>query len=183
MVFALVHLKERVSSGPVSGTPQITIPNAGFVGIQALKAKQREHLAKLQALAQRGEWQHLQAHTTHVDSGFDWWMFPIDRSSAGYGDRYQVSRRDIEALKQDAEFVRNYRQGVILVAMSWGWNLENRQDVSNNIQHWTHYQVRLGKMLHSVQLFGQHDLQASLVYFIDHTHIRPTLDNWIQRLL
>ncbi len=183
VVFGLVHLKERVSIGPVPDAPQVPSSASQFIGIEGLKRQQREHLNRLQTLAQRGEWQHLQTHTTHPDSGFDWWMFPIDRPSAGYGNYYQVSLQDVVRLKQDPEFMRNYREGVVLVAKSWGWDLENRQDLTSNIQRWTDYQVRLGKMLHSLQLFDQFDLRGSLIYFIDHANIRLTLDNWIQRLL
>ncbi|MBP9842017.1 MAG: hypothetical protein KBC64_06295 [Simkaniaceae bacterium] len=173
-VFGVVHLAEY---------SQEIVHMPGFIGIQGLKDKQRDHLLKLQRLAQNGEWEHLRQHTAHPDSGFDWWMFPVDRGSAGQGDLYKVSSGDIDALKRDPEFIRNYRDGVILVAKSWGWDLETGQVVTTDRQKWTNYQVRLGKMLHSLSLFGQNDLRTSLIHFIDDQNLRPTLNRWIQQII
>jgi hypothetical protein len=159
------------------------------VGVQAitkidtLKNKQQDHLIKLNTLARAGQWQHLQMHTDHPDSGFDWWMFPIDRASTGYGDQYRVSQSDIETLTKDPIFMNNYRNGVLLVAKSWGWDLQGRKDVTNTVQKWTNYQVRLGKMLDSLRLFEQEDLRIAITDFIDQKGIGPTLEPWIQRLL
>jgi hypothetical protein len=161
-------------------------PNSGMKAVtkvDALKNKQQDHLAKLNRLARAGHWQHLQMHTDHPDSGFDWWMFLIDRASTGYGDQYRVSQRDIEALMNDPIFMKNYRNGVLLVTKSWGWDLEQRKDVTNRVQKWTNYQVRLGKMLDSLRLFKQDDLRIAITDFIDQKGISPTLEPWIQRLL
>ena len=186
-VFVAIHLAERISKTDTS-TQNQRIP-AGVlhsrtgVDREALKNKQKNHLAKLQALANRGEWQALQEHTNHPDSSFDWWMFPINRESASFGRQYQLTNEDVEALKRDPAFIQNYRKGVILVAKSWGWDLENRRDLTNNKQHWTNYQVRLGKMVHSLKLFGQNDLLGNLVHFIEQKDLCPGLDKWIQRML
>ncbi len=148
-----------------------------------IKNKQQDHLRKLNTLAELGQWAHLQMHTAHPDSGFDWWMFPIDRASAGFGDQYRVNQGDIEALKEDPVFMKNYREGVSLVAKSWGWDLIRHKDVTNNAQKWTNYQVRLGKMLDSLRLFKQDDLRTALTDFIDRKNIRPSLEPWVQQLL
>lgn len=152
-----------------------------FVGIKALKQKQQSHLAKLTAFAKKNEWKHLQTHTAHPDSGFDWWMFPINRSSNGYGTQYQLSSSDINALKKDAQFMKNYRKGVILVTKSWGWDLEKDKNISDSKKYWTNYQVRLGKMAHSLVLFDQKDLLKSLSHFIKSKKI--DLEPWIKRCL
>jgi len=157
-------------------------PKRGFVGVEALKKQQKDHLDKLTQFAQKGEWRHLQTHTEHRDSGFDWWMFPTDRASS-LGDRYQVNRADIEELKKDRQFMENYRAGVLLVAHSWGWDLVNRQDLTSRALHWSHWNVRLGKMLDSLRLFGQEDLRQALSYFVNLKGLRPTLEPWIQQLL
>lgn len=170
--------REIALESPVNNPipPAVFIPGlprrGGFVGIQALKEKQRAHLAKLQLLANQGQWQHLQTHTIHPDSGFDWWMFPIDKSSLGQGDLYKVSPNDIALLKLDPEFLQNYREGVCLVARSWGWDLKNRVDLTNHLQRWTGYGVRLYKMMASLRLLGQNDLLDSLQYFMDMKRIR-----------
>ncbi|HEX2582895.1 MAG TPA: hypothetical protein VHL30_02130 [Chlamydiales bacterium] len=159
--------------------PVLSHGSARCPKLEHLKAKQAEHLAKLQKLP----WRHLQTHTSHPDSGFDWWMFPIDRVSQGQGDKYQVNKAEIAALKKDPEFMQNYRTGVILVAKSWGWDLETGQDVTNEEQRWMGYQVRLGKMLHSLVLFDQNDLHQALVQCIDRAELRPSLLEWVQTYL
>lgn len=151
--------------------------------VTRLKKKQQEHLLKLTALAERGEWEHLQMHTAHPDSGFDWWMFPIDRPSRGHGNEYQMSLKEIQVLKSDPLFMKNYRAGVVLVAKSWGWDLENRKEISNVVQKWTNYQVRLGKMLDSLRLFKQDDLRAALTDLIKQQGLTHTLEPWVQKLL
>ena len=172
-VFTLVHLAERFC----------VWKNEEYVGNDALKDKQKNHLAKLKALADNSEWEHIRKHTSHKDSGFDWWMFPTDRRSSGYGPKYQVDSQSLSELKKDKEFIDSYREGVVLVAKSWGFDLENKKDVSSDEQKWVGYDVRLGKMLHSLKLFKQKDLYDKLIYFIDQNKMRPKLEKWIQKLI
>lgn len=153
----------------------------GFVGIAALKEKQKDHLFKLKALAYAGQWEHLREHTSHPDSGFDWWMFPINRSSAGQGTKYQLSLSNIEELKKDSDFMSHYREGVKLIMLSWGWDADSGNDVSNASQCWTNYEVRLGKMAHSLLLFDQQDLLKSLKQFCVQKGFYSTLSSWIQK--
>ena len=133
--------------------------------LKALQVKQQESLQKLEALAKDGQWQHLQMQTDNPDSAFDYWMFPIDYPSNKYGDQYTVSSADIDALKITPLWMKNYRNGVLLVAKSWGWDLENQQDLTNSVQRWTGFEVRLQKMLRSLRLFGQDDLLQALDHF------------------
>ena len=86
-------------------------------------------------------------------------------------------------LKSDPLFMKNYRAGVVLVAKSWGWDLENRKNITNEVQRWTDYQVRLGKMLDSLRLFQQDDLRSALTDLINQQGLVPTLEPWIQKLL
>lgn len=155
--------------------------NSQFVGIEGLKKKQKDHLTKLSKLAKNNQWQHLQTHTSHPFSGFDWWMFPIDRSSNVYGSYYQLNSNDITILKKDKVFIKNYRQGVVLVAKSWGWDLKKNKDISDSKKKWTDYQVRLGKMAHSLVLFEQEDLLKSLRCFVQANKIE--LQDWIKPYL
>jgi hypothetical protein len=185
--FALFHLFEWSSVKQLSLNEAIPIP-APLQAInetkaQRVKAKQADHLAKLTALARNDGWQHIQRHTNRSESGFDWWMFPTDRPSAGFGDHYQVNAADIQTLRLDPVFMKSYRAGVILVAASWGWDLDQLTDLTNHSLRWTNYQVRLGKMLDSLRLFGQDDLRLAITHFVDLKGIRFTLEPWIQNLL
>jgi len=175
-VFSSYPLQDQV----VSNRSYSLMPNNH---LKDLVDTQKNHLAKLQTLANAGQWQHIQTHTSHGHSGFDWWMFPIKRPSLGKGTRYTVNDEQIKTLKANPEFMKSYRDGVILVAKSWGWDLEKKNDITNDKQKWVGYNVRLGKMIDSLRLFDQQDLLKNLVYFIDMKGIRMTLDPWIQNLL
>ncbi len=184
LFFRAAHLTKQHQAAPVQLKNTINTPTrAGFIGIEGLKARQEEHLAKLNQFAEKKLWTHLQTHTNHPDSGFDWWMFPIDRKSATHGTLYQITALEVAELKKDPVFMKNYREGVILIAQSWGWNLIDRSDQTSDLQKWTNYQVRLGKMLDSLKLFGQNDLREALIYFIDLKNIRASLEPWVQNLL
>ena len=158
-------------------TRQLGDPSVDKVAL--VKMKQTSHLVKLQALADGDDWASLQMHTMHPDSGFDWWMFPVDRPSASWGSLYALNAADVASLKADAAFMNSYREGVILVAKSWGWDLENNEDITDSVQRWTGYNVRLGKMLQSLTLFGESDLKDRLAAFVEAHQLRSGLDGWI----
>jgi len=155
----------------------------GFVGTAELKRKQADHLQKLRTLSQQGKWERLREHTIHPDSGFDWWMFPTDRESMGQGDKYKLGPADIEALKQDPEFMNSYREGVYLVLFSWGWDASVRELFASDKRYWTDYQERLGKMIHSLSLFGEEALFQNVKLFCERMVVISTLKPWIQELL
>ena len=46
-------------------------------------------------------------------------MFPIDRSS-NQGLKYTVFKDDIQQLKSDIDWLKEYRLGAILLMQSWG---------------------------------------------------------------
>ena len=59
-----------------------------FVGLDTLKAAQREQLAKFESAASRGRWKDI--HHDH----YDWWMFPVD-SPSSHGLKWTVYAGDI----------------------------------------------------------------------------------------
>lgn len=133
-----------------------------FVGVENLKKKHANHLAKLQARASIGDWIVLQTHTGDPVSGFDWWMFPVNRSSFGQGEKYHLTQEAVAELKKDEAFMVNYCNGVKLVARSWGWDLENRSVVNDSKLSWQKWTIRLDKMIASTALFGETKLCDSL---------------------
>lgn len=169
LVFLYMNLRDRFWI-------QVSLKSCDLVH---LKQKQNECLARLVALAQAEDWDNLHYHK---DFGIDWWMFPIHRpSSKGY--KYSVTVDDVEALKKDPEFMQNYRKGVVLVAKSWGWDLENRQNISNAKQSWSGYEIRLWKMHNSLKIFDQKDLHESLNYFIQVQKIQTSWAWTIKQIL
>lgn len=187
VVLGVVRLKERISSSrqeedKVSKAAATVL--SSYVGNKALKMKMQTHLAKLKVLAKQNQWQHIQKHTSHKDSAFDWWMFPTDRKSDGQGEKYKLTKEKIAVLKKDKKFMSTYREGVLLVASSWGFDLKNKGSLKEtSTQKWVGYQVRLGKMLHSLKLFNEKDLHQALVRCIELKGIKPTLQKWIQDLM
>lgn len=94
---------------------------------------------------------------------FDWYMFPIEDGSQR---RYNVFAGDVEDLRADAQWLKRYREGVRLVAMAWGWDVEKKQNTEvKRGMGWTHWDVRLAKIIRSLWLFGQWDYMASMQQF------------------
>ena len=121
-----------------------------FAGVEGVKARQRQQLEQFEQWARDRDWRRFH------DSHYDWWMFPMDRDSAGQGDRWTVYAGDVEALKQDPEFVRDYLRGVELLMASWGWNLKAQDYLPDPAadQRWQDHPVRLFKAARSLKLFS-----------------------------
>ncbi len=119
-----------------------------FVGIQALKDKQRQQLAIFQQAATHGDWMAI--HHDH----YDWWMFPTDEPSS-YGLAWTVYEGDIDELKRDADYLARYLLGVDLLAKSWGWDLRQACYLPDPQpgQCWQNWPIRLYKAAKSVKLF------------------------------
>jgi hypothetical protein len=128
---------------------------------ERVKTAQADQLKKFEIWAKEGNWQKFH------DSHYDWWMFPISRSSRGQGDKYAVLEKDVQVLKNDPEFMTNYLRGVELVAQSWGWDVKNAKECENLTadQKWTGYKIRLQKMLESLELFGEGNYLLSMHQF------------------
>jgi hypothetical protein len=134
-----------------------------FVGIEALKNIHAQQVTDFESWAARGDWERF--HYSH----YDWWAFPISRSSA-YGMKYVVFEGEIAELRKDAAFVEKYQAGVRLVAASWGWDLLGCRYIDHPQagQCWHDWPVRLFKAAQSVKLFGYDETFASLkIYALD----------------
>lgn len=131
--------------------------------IRDIKEHHARQLAQFEMWAKNQEWSKI--HQAH----YDWWMFPVDRPSRGHGDRFALSQEEIEVMKKDPDFMRDYRRGVVLVVKAWGWDLEKDQAIVNpqysQGQKWNGYGVRLAKMSDSVRLFGEWGLHTKLKKF------------------
>jgi hypothetical protein len=157
-----------------------------FVGIQGMKDSLRKRnmagdgdLNKFIAWAQAGDWKQFGPSYHH----YDWWMFPIDRSSSGQGLKFTVYQQDIQALKADQEFLKDYRLGAILLIQSWGWDVKNKYNYAHPApgQKWRNWDVRLGKLAHSLILFEQWELYDSLKAYVKQlTQNNISLEAWVQ---
>jgi hypothetical protein len=156
-----------------------------FVGIQGMKDSLRKRnsagdgdLNKFIAWAQAGDWEQFGPNFHH----YDWWMFPIDRSSSGQGWQFTVYHEDIQALKADQAFLKDYRLGAILLIQSWGWDVKNKCSYAHpgQGQKWRNWDVRLGKLAHSLILFEQWDLYDSLEAYVKQlTQSNVQLESWV----
>lgn len=155
--------------------------------IKRVKEKNAEQAVLFEQWAAEKDWKRFTPQYSH----YDWWAFPIKRASAGQGDLYAVNAAEIQALKADDEFMKNYRRGVDLVVQSWGWDLSKEALVPDNErlpdQKWTGYGVRLGKMADSLNLFDQQDYYKSLQQFFDMICVPATkqypLEKWVYTVL
>lgn len=177
-VWGAVRLVEWYQNRENRVSPAPTVPVDSNTIDSDLIKQQAKSLEELKQKAKDNKWSYLNSGEGH----FDWWMFPIDRPSRGYRTKYCVGEKQIEKLKSNTEFMSSYREGVVLVAKSWGWDiLQGKEVASPQVgQRWTGYQVRLGKMLHSLILFNQIDLLKGLRPFIEPK--LSSLDKWIQSI-
>lgn len=131
--------------------------------INHLKLKHHEQIRLFKLWANQNNWKMFTPQYSH----YDWWAFPINRSSVGQGEKYAVNEAEIELLKSDAEFMKDYRSGVQLVVQSWGWDLARKQPVQDKLasQIWSGYGVRLGKIADSLYVFGEKELYLNLQEF------------------
>ena len=136
--------------------------------IKALRNKTGHYgnLTKFKEWAKQGKWRQFSRHEHH----YDWWMFPINRKSDRMGQAYAVYEEEIKALKQDKDWLEDYRLGAILVMQSWGWDVAKERlfDFPTKDQKWDKWEVRLGKMANSLLLFEQWDLHKSLREYVKH---------------
>jgi len=97
---------------------------------------------------------------------YDWWMFPLDERSS-YELDYTVFADDIEDLKHDEEFMKNYKEGIKLLLLAWGWDIEKKELVMSpqNGQKWQQYPIRFYKAAKSALLFGENEYFESMRLF------------------
>lgn len=131
-----------------------------FVGLKRLKEKHKEQLVAFENWANTGNW--LSFHEAH----FDWWMFPIDQPSR-LGLTYTLNQMDIDNLKKDPEFMKNYLRGVELLLRSWGWDLQEKALIQTPQEHqsWHNWPIRLSKCAQSLELFGCTEEYQSVVAY------------------
>jgi len=119
-----------------------------FIGLEALKLAQANQLIQFEEWALKADWQKF--HVSH----FDWWMFPFSKPSQ-FGYTYTVYESEVQALKQDPEFIKNYLRGIELLLLSWGWDLYKEVAIAEPglNQEWHNWPIRLYKCAMSLQEF------------------------------
>lgn len=160
---------------------------ASLKKINKIKKVNAKQVNSFKKWADKKDWKKFKPEYSH----YDWWAFPIMRSSSGYGEKFAVTPEEIEILKTDSEFMHNYRLGVELVVKSWGWDLNNNIPIHSHektkAQAWTGFDVRLGKMADSLRLFDQNDLYTKLQTFFDQVCVpkanKYPLENWVYKNL
>lgn len=168
IAFIAVHLAERMQWITMNIQPS---------KIDELKIKQLEYLEKFREWVKDSAWDEI--HSAH----YDWWMFPLHRpSSKNY--TYSVTTSDVAQLKQDINFMQNYREGVRLLCLAWGWDLENNCDVSRagTSQRWTKYEIRYWKMMNSLKIFGEDKLRSQILQ-LSQSHVKLSWGGWFKNLI
>lgn len=151
---------------------------------QALRSQSGDtygNLNKFIAWVEAGTWEEFGPDKHH----YDWWMVPINRESS-HGFKYAVYQEDIKVLKSDTEWLCDYRLGTILLMRSWGWDVHSKCAYKSPAsgQHWRKWDVRLGKLAHSLILFGQWDLLDSLAKFVYYLQDKGvTLQKWVYKYI
>jgi hypothetical protein len=128
-----------------------------FGGVENLISEQANQVEKFKTWADNKNWSEF--HKQH----FDWWTFPIDRGSAAYGFRYDISGQPLEDLKNNPKYLESLKNAADLYMQSMAWDLKKHdwiagpnfdagQDPTNNING-----ARLFKIARSMQLHKLND--------------------------
>ena len=123
-----------------------------FIGTDRLISEQANQVRKFKTWADSRNWAEF--HRQH----FDWWTFPINRGSSGYGFQYDISGQPLEDLKKNPEYLQSLKTAAELYLKSMAWDLKKHdwvanpdfnagQDPVNNIN-----QARLFKIGRSLQI-------------------------------
>ena len=135
---------------------------SGFIGVAKLKEEHAKGLHLFRAWVAAGTFESF--HRSH----YDWWMFPIDEES-GRGAAYTLSPADCARVRADEEFILAIREGVKLLMLAWGWDVDAGAPIadanSGAGQKWTGYAVRLWKAGRCLLVLHQDDLFAQLHKF------------------
>jgi hypothetical protein len=173
------------SSAPISNPANVSL-NEPSNRVKDIKSKHKAQLELFEKWSREKDFKMFKPEHSH----YDWWMFPVNRASASYGEKYAISSQELEVLKNDKEFMKDYRRGVELVIQSWGWNLQEESPVQDPTpdQKWTGYGVRLGKMAQSLDLFGEKELYGKVQKFFQAVCLpahqgKLPLESWVIKVL
>jgi len=144
---------------PSSMLPKSTIPKAKFInttpygGDRFVVTHQALELAKHRQLADSGQWRKI--HNDH----YDWWMFPIDRGSAGFGEKYNIAGKPLKRLKRNRRFLKNVAEAIKINALALAWDIETSKYIEDinwdaGQDPWLAYPTRIWKMTRSAQILG-----------------------------
>ena len=96
--------------------------SSDFIVLEKLKSIHAKQISEFRLWASKKEW--FQFHENH----YDWWTFPINDKSS-FGLTYTVFKEETDLLQTDSDFMTNFREGLRLVALSWAWKLETREEI------------------------------------------------------
>jgi hypothetical protein len=144
---------------PSSMLPKSTIPKTRFInttpygGDRFVVTHQALELAKHRQLADSGQWRKI--HNDH----YDWWMFPIDRGSIGYGEKYNIAGKPLKRLKRNRRFLKNVAEAIKINALALAWDVETSKYIEDinwdaGQDPWLAYPTRIWKMTRSAQILG-----------------------------
>jgi hypothetical protein len=144
---------------PSSILPKSTIPRARFInttpygGDRFVVTHQALELAKHRQLADSEQWRKI--HNDH----YDWWLFPIDRGSGAYGEKYNIAGKPLKRLKRNRRFLKNVAEAIKINALALGWDVESSQYIEDinwdaGQDPWVAYPTRIWKMTRSAQVLG-----------------------------
>ncbi|MFZ0566188.1 MAG: hypothetical protein WAM28_08400 [Chlamydiales bacterium] len=130
-----------------------------------------EQIIQFRDWSQRGRWDWIRiAH-------FDWWMFPINRAATTNTRGPCIASPEVmQALKADARFMEEYREGIELVCRAYGYDANTGQRVVDFPS--SLYIVRFGKMLSSLKWFGERELHRNVAAIVSSNSIR--LEDWVR---
>jgi len=124
-----------------------------YAGDRYVITQQALTLARHRDLVAKSRWDTI--HNAH----YDWWAFPIDRGSGGYGNKYNIAGKPLSRLKRNKRFLNNVAEAIHIQALALGWDIDTDDyiadiDWDTGQDPWLAYPTRFWKMTRSAQILG-----------------------------
>jgi hypothetical protein len=143
-----------------------------FIGKEELVSKTIQQSETFKNWAVQGQW-----NCFGPKEHFDWWAFPIDVNSHGYGDEFNIAPA-LEELRSDKQFLRAVLTNADLLMRAWGWDIVVQKKFADR---YPNYGVRLWKCGHSLHTLGMPQAFESVLHFAELHMESQSITKW-QRL-
>ena len=131
-----------------------------FIGVDKLLLAHYEQVLIFEKWAENGLWD--QFHVNH----YDWWAFPIDKTS-GFKGKYQVDNVSLNQMLDDTDFISSLTRAIELSLLAWGWDARASEPLSSppDGAYWCGKPIRLWKAWRSAYIFNLVEKEKEILIF------------------
>ena len=131
-----------------------------FIGVDKLLVAHYEQVCLFEKWASSSTW--VEFHSNH----YDWWAFPIDKSS-GFKGKYQVDAESVSIMLNNKEFNISLAKAIDLSLLAWGWDVLSSGPLNKAPKgaYWCDKPIRLWKAWRSTYIFNLIEKEKEILIF------------------